>query len=79
MKLSKLTPRQSLRLMKENKAFALGWVLAVVFCVALIFQSVQYKRVCTHIMNINDGLYVSNASVETKNRAAYLASYCFVR
>jgi len=29
-------------------------------------------------MNINDGLYESNAPVDTKNRAHYLTNLCFV-
>ena len=29
-------------------------------------------------MNINDGMYESNATNDAKNRAAYLASLCFV-
>lgn len=38
----------------------------------------QYVRVCTHIMNINDGIYLSNATNDAKNRASYLANLCFV-
>ncbi|MGB2062286.1 MAG: NAD(P)H-binding protein [Candidatus Puniceispirillales bacterium] len=30
----------------------------------------QYKRVRTHIMNINDGIYESNASVDKKKQSS---------
>ena len=44
----------------------------------MVHMSRQYQRVCTQIMNINDGLYLSDATVDTKNRAHYLANLCFI-
>ena len=57
---------------------AMPWVIAIV-CVLLTIHMVrQYNRVCTHIMNVSDGMYGSNATNDAKNRASYLASLCFV-
>ena len=55
-----------------------GWLVAFCMLLILTHQTRHYVRVCTHIMNINDGLQQSNASVDTKNRAHYLAQLCFV-
>ena len=57
---------------------AMPWVIAIA-CVLLTIHMVrQYNRVCTHIMNISDGMYESNATNDAKNRVSYLVSLCFV-
>ena len=63
---------------KRNHWLALSWPITILCLLATIHISRQYARVCTHIMNINDGLYESNAFVDTKNRGHYLANLCFV-
>ena len=53
---------------------AMPWLITIV-CVLLTIHMVrQYNRVCTHIMNISDGMYESNATNDAKNRA-YLGCY----
>ena len=67
-----------MRFITENKWVLLSWSITLVCVLITIHMGRQYTRVCTHIMNINDGLYQSNASMDTKNRADYLANFCFV-
>lgn len=54
------------------------WFIAIICILMSIHMGRQYNRVCTHIMNINDGIYNSNATDDAKNRADYLAYLCFV-
>ena len=54
------------------------WFIAIMCILMSIHMGRQYVRVCTHIMNINDGIYLSNATNDAKNRASYLANLCFV-
>jgi len=63
---------------KKFAWLALPWLITVVCVLMTIHMGRQYTRVCTHIMNINDGIYESNATVDAKNRAHYLAGLCFV-
>jgi hypothetical protein len=63
---------------KRNHWLVLSWSITVLCLLATVHMSRQYARVCTHIMNINDGLYESDAPLDTKNRAHYLANLCFI-
>ena len=63
---------------RHNKWKILPWLITAFCVVATLNMSRQYSRVCTHIMNINDGLYESTATQDAKNRARYLANLCFV-
>jgi len=64
--------------LKKNIWLLLAWAITFFCLLITIHMGRQYMRVCTHIMNINDGIYESNASDDAKNRANYLASLCFV-
>tara|TARA_E500000178_G_C16486407_1_gene515380 strand:+ start:37 stop:306 length:270 start_codon:yes stop_codon:yes gene_type:complete len=57
---------------------SMPWVIALVCVLVTIHMGRQYNRVCTHIMNINDGMYESNATIDAKNRESHLASLCFI-
>jgi len=57
---------------------ALPWLITIICVLMTIHMGRQYTRVCSNIMNINDGIYESNATVDAKNRAYYLAELCFV-
>ena len=63
---------------KRNRWLVLSWSITILCLFVTIHMGRQYTRVCTHIMNINDGLYESDAPIDTKNRAYYLANLCFV-
>jgi hypothetical protein len=69
---------KKLNYLKKNKWLILAWSITLCCLLITIHMGRQYNRVCTHIMNINDGIYESNASVDAKNRAYYLANFCFV-
>jgi hypothetical protein len=64
--------------MKRNKSLILSWAITAMCILITVHMSRQYTRVCTHIMNISDGLYETNATQDAKNRVSYLANLCFV-
>jgi hypothetical protein len=62
----------------QHEDMILSWAITAVCVLATVQMGRQYVEVCTHIMNINDGIYGSTASLDAKNRASYLANLCFV-
>ena len=67
-----------LKILAKNKLVILSWAITFICVVATTYMGKQHTRIRTHIMNINDGLFESNAPEDTKERAHYLASRCFV-
>ena len=47
---------------KRNRWLALSWSITIL-CLLVTIHAGGSTRVCTHIMNINDGLYESDAAL----------------
>ena len=86
MATSPFTDIQAVNMMEQKRWLLANWIkrehkLKLLCSITVLRLLATFHMSIPHAlnkMNINDGLYESNASANTKIRALYLANLCFV-